>query len=303
MRILLGVILGLVSISMLWYLIPGSGGVPGVSGQNTIAVVGNEKVTTQDVQRAVQRITQNQANLPKGILAMYVPTIVNQLVQTKAMAYKARQMGLEVTDQELGNAIQTDFAGQLGGKFDMNIYQMALAQQGMTVPDYEKERRDLMLAMRLEALETQSLVISDQDARAEYQRKNLKVGLSYVDFDSKDFASKVKKDLAAIKAYFDKNRAQFRTPEKRDIVLVIGTTADFLQSAKVSDDQLRQEYKDSIDSYRVPERVKVRHILIKTQGKPKEDAPKLKAKAEDILKQLQHGADFGELATKNSEDP
>ena len=36
----------------------------------------------------------------------------------------------------------------------------------------------------------------------------------------------------------------------------------------------------------------MRHILIKTQGKPKEEAPKLKAKAEDLLKQLQHGADF-----------
>ncbi len=53
----------------------------------------------------------------------------------------------------------------------------------------------------------------------------------------------------------------------------------------------------------MPERVKVRHILIKTQGKPKEEAPKLKAKAEDILKQLQHGADFAQLAKQNSEDP
>jgi peptidyl-prolyl cis-trans isomerase D len=46
----------------------------------------------------------------------------------------------------------------------------------------------------------------------------------------------------------------------------------------------------------------VRHILIKTQGKPKEEAPKLKAKAEDLLKQLKGGADFAELAKKNSED-
>src|SRR5581483_1047159 len=66
--------------------------------------------------------------------------------------------------------------------------------------------------------------------------------------------------------------------------------------------QLHQEYQDNIDSYRTPERVKVRHILIKTQGKPKDEAPKLKAKAEDILKQLQHGANFAELAKKDSDD-
>jgi peptidyl-prolyl cis-trans isomerase D len=302
-RILLGAVLGLVSLSMLWYLVPGGGmGGPNVSGQNVIAAVGDDKITTTDVERAVQNITRGQANLPKGILAMYVPSIVNQLIETKAMAYKAREMGLRVSDQELGDAIQSEFS-QAFGKWDLNMYEQVLAQQGMTVPDFERQRREAILGMRLETLEMQSLVVSDQEAQTEYQRKNLKVGLQYVEFESKDFGSKVNKDPALLKAYFEKNRALFRTPEKRDLQLVVGSTADFVQSAEVSDAQLRQEYQDNIDSYRLPERVKVRHILIKTQGKPKEDAPKLKAKADDLLKQLQHGADFAELAKKNSEDP
>ncbi len=302
-RILLGALLGLVSLSMLVYLIPGGMGGPSASGDNVVAAVGDDKITAQDIQRAIQRITRNQTNLPKGILAMYLPSIVNQLVEAKAMAYKARELGLRVSDQELGDAIQAEFSSELGGKFDMNIYQAVLNEQGMTVADYEKQRREAMLGIRLETLELGSLVVSDQDARAEYQRKNLKVGLRYLDFDQKDFASKVNKDPAAIKAYFEKNRALFRTPEKRDFDLIVGTTADFVQSAKVSENELRKQYQEDIDSYRLPERVKVRHILIKTQGKSKEDAAKLKAKAEDILKQLQHGADFAELAKKNSEDP
>ena len=304
MRILLGALLGLVSLSMLVYLIPGGmGGGTGATGQNVIAVVGDDKVTAMDVQRAVQRITRGQTNLPKGILAMYLPSIVNQLVEAKAMAYKAREVGLRVSDQELGDAIQAEFASELGGKFDMSIYQAVLSEQGMTVPDYEKQRREAMLGMRLETLELGSLVVSDQEARAEYQRKNLKVGLQYLAFDSKDFASKVNKDPAALKAYFEKNRALFRTPETRNVYLIVGTTADFVQSAKISDDELRKAYQENIDSYRLPERVKVRHILIKTEGKSPDEKAKLKAKAEDILKQLQHGGDFAELAKKNSEDP
>lgn len=303
MRIMLGVILGLVSLSMLWYLVPGGGmGGPSVSGQNVIAAVGDDKITTTDVERAVQNVTRGQTNLPKGIIAMYVPSIVNQLIESKAMAYKARELGLRVSDQELGDAIQSEFS-QAFGKWDLTMYEQVLAQQGMTVPDFERQRREAILGMRLENLEMQSLVVSDQEARTEYQRKNLKIGLQYIELESKDFLAKVNKDPAAVKAYFDKNRALFRTPEKRDLELIVGTTADYVQSAQVSDAQLRQEYQDNIDSYRLPERVKVRHILIKTQGKPKEDAPKLKAKAEDLLKQLQHGADFAELAKKNSEDP
>jgi peptidyl-prolyl cis-trans isomerase D len=302
-RILLGALLGLVSLSMLVYLIPGGTGTGSTSGQNVVAAIGDDKITAQDVQRAIQRLTRNQTNLPKGVVAMYLPSIVNQLVQAKAMAYKAREIGLRVSDQDLGDAIQAEFSTATGGKFDLNVYQMVLEQQGMTVSDYEKERREAMLGSRLEMLELGALVVSDQDARAEYQRKNLKIGLRYVDFDAKDFTSKVNKSPAALKAYFDKNRALFRTPEKRDLYLIVGTTADFVQSAKVSDDQLRKEYQENLDSYRLPDRVKVRHILIKTQGKPKEEAAKLKAKAEDILKQLQHGGDFAELAKKNSEDP
>jgi len=302
-RILLGALLVLVAASMLVYLIPGGPGGTSGGNDNVIATVGGDAITAQDLQRAVQRITRGQANLPRAVLAMYVPSLVDQLIEEKAMAYKARQVGLRVSDQELGDAIQTEFSSQLGGKFDMNIYKAVLAEQGMTAPDYENTRREAMLAMRLESLEMQSLVVSDEDAKAEYQRKNLKIGLEYLAFEDKAFESKVKKDPAALKAYFDKNRSLFRTLEKRDFNLIVGTTADFVSKANISDDQLRKQYQDEIDSYRVPERVKVRHILIKTQGKPKDEAPKLKAKAEGILDQLKHGADFADLAKKDSEDP
>ncbi len=303
-RVLLGVLLGLVALSMLAYLVPGGFGNAGTAtGQDVIASVGSDKITTTDLQRSIQGITRGQSNLPKGILAMYVPSLVNQMIESKAMAYKAKEMGFSISDQQLGDSIQTELAPAFGGKFDLNTYQMALAQQGMTVADFEKERRDSMLASRLEGLETQSLIVSDEDARAEYARKNLKVGLQYVEFQAKDFTGKVNKDPAAEKVYFEKNRSQFRTPEKRDFALIVGSAADFTQTAQISDTQLRPEYTQNLDNYRQPERVQVRHILIKTQGKPKEDAPKLKAKADDLLKQIQQGGNFADLAKKNSEDP
>jgi peptidyl-prolyl cis-trans isomerase D len=302
-RILLGVLLGLIAISMLLYLIPGGPGNTTTGGDNVLATVGDEKITTVDVERALQNITRGQQNLPRAVMAMYVPSLVNQLIEAKAMAYQARRMGLQVSDQELGDAIAAEFAQATGGNFDMRTYQLILSQQGLTPTQFEDEQRDSMLASRLENLEAQSLIVSEQDARAEYERRNLKIGLQYLAFEPKDFTAKVNKDPAAIKSYFDTHRAEFRIPEKRDIDLVIGNTADFIQSAKIPDSQLQQEYQENIDSYRTPERVKVRHILIKTQGKPKSDVPKFRAKADDLLNQIHHGADFAELAKKNSEDP
>src|ERR1700760_3628433 len=132
-RILLGVLLGLVALSMLVYLIPGGPGSGTTSTQDTVATVGDSQITADDVSRALARLTQNQPNLPKALIAMYLPSVIDQMVQGKAMAYKARQMGLRVSDQELGDTIQSEFAAQLGGKFDMRIYEAFLQQQGMTV--------------------------------------------------------------------------------------------------------------------------------------------------------------------------
>ena len=53
------------------------------AGENVVATIGSDNVTTDDVQRQVARIMQGQANLPKGILAMYIPRIVDQLVETE----------------------------------------------------------------------------------------------------------------------------------------------------------------------------------------------------------------------------
>ncbi len=302
-RILLGVLLGLVALSMLVYLIPGGYGFDGAGGQNVVASVGGDKITAQELQRTIQQIASRQQNMPKTLLAFYIPSIVNQMVDAKAMAYKAHELGLRVSDQELGNSIQSEFTAALNQPFNMNVYQQMLSQQGMTVADFEKQRREAMLAARLEDLETQSLFVTDEEARKEYARKNEKIGLEYIAFTNKDFASRVNKAPGAVKAYFEKNRAEFRVPEKRDGDLVMGSVADFMQSVDVLDADLRKRYQDNLDSYRVPERVDVRHILIKTQGKPKDQLPELKAKAENILKQIQNGGNFAQLAKKNSEDP
>ena len=72
---------------------------------------------------------------------------------------------------------------------------------------------------------------------------------------------------------------------------------------------LRAYYDQHRDEYRVPEQVKVSHILIKTplpgpDGKVDEKGvAEAQQRAEDLLEQLKSGANFEELAKKYSEDP
>ncbi len=78
--------------------------------------------------------------------------------------------------------------------------------------------------------------------------------------------------------------------------------------AKVSSDELQGYYRQHADEFRVPESVKVRHILIKLplpgpDGKvDAKQAAAAKAKAQDVLNQLRKGGDFAALAKKYSDD-
>jgi peptidyl-prolyl cis-trans isomerase D len=92
-------------------------------------------------------------------------------------------------------------------------------------------------------------------------------------------------------------------PEKRSFQVLVADQAKVAASLVVSDAQLRQAYSGSMDNFRMPERVKARHILLMTQGKSDAEKKQALTKAQDLLKQLRAGADFADLAKKNSQDP
>jgi peptidyl-prolyl cis-trans isomerase C len=75
--------------------------------------------------------------------------------------------------------------------------------------------------------------------------------------------------------------------------------------ATVSDQAVRDFYdKHKEQEMKVPERRHVRHILIAVDPKASPaDREKAKQKAQDILKRLQAGEDFGKLAEQLSDDP
>ena len=73
---------------------------------------------------------------------------------------------------------------------------------------------------------------------------------------------------------------------------------------KPTDKEIDKFYKKNKDKFQMPESVRVRHILVaKAAGDDDKVRAEKKAKAEDLRKQLLAGADFAELAKKNSDCP
>jgi peptidyl-prolyl cis-trans isomerase D len=92
-------------------------------------------------------------------------------------------------------------------------------------------------------------------------------------------------------------------PEKKNLAVLIADQAKIEAAVNPTDADLQRLYTQNQEAFRTPERVKARHILLKTQGKPASEEAAIRAKGESLLKQIKGGADFAKLAKENSEDP
>jgi peptidyl-prolyl cis-trans isomerase D len=172
----------------------------------------------------------------------------------------------------------------------------------LTIPQFEDNLRKQLLLTKLQDLVLEGAVVSPGEVENEYHKENDKVKVSFIALSQDKLKGQVTATPEEIKDYFNKNRNAFQVDEKRSVKVLALDEATVAAGLNVTDAELRQAYNSNLDRFRTPERVKVRHILLKTVGKPKEEWPKIKAHAEDLLKQIRGGADFAELAKKNSED-
>jgi peptidyl-prolyl cis-trans isomerase D len=302
-RIVLGGILLLVALSMLTYLVPSYA--PGSASSDTVvAEVGGEEITVTDVRKLIER-TMRGRELPPEILPNYIPRMVDQMVTDRALEYQARKMGFQVTDQDLATTVRQMLPAELfpDGKFaGKEAYAMVLAQRNMTIEEYEADVRRQILIHRLIDIAIEGSVVSDVEIETTFKTRNEKIRIQYVQLNPEKFKKEVEPTVDEMRAYFGPNASQYKTPEKRRLAILYLDQAKLEASLTPSDNDLLAVYKQQQDQFRVPERVKVRHILLKTQGKPPADEPKIKAQADDILKQLKGGANFAELAQKFTED-
>ncbi len=302
-RYLLGGLLMLVALSMVVTLIPGFGTGRGQQDQ-VVAEIGKQVVTSRDVQQRIQLATRGRS-LPREMMPVFVPQLIDSMITEQAMTYEAQRLGFKVTSEDLARGLQS-LVPQLfqGGQFvGKDAYAALLAQQNLTIPEFEANVRAEMLVSKLQDMVAQGIIVTAAEIRDEYQRRNEKVKLAYVEISPAKYRPEVNVTPEEVRRYYEAQKAQYRIPEKRSFDLLVVSEDKVAAGITIPEPELRKLYEASKDQFRTPERVHVRHILLKTTDVPKDQVPQIKAKAEGLLKEIKGGADFAALATKNSQDP
>src|SRR4029077_16244628 len=303
-RILLGAVVLVLGGSMLLYLVPQSP-VSGETSTDTLAKIGDESVTVQDVRQQLNQIEQRNPNM-RPLESLYAQQILKQLVFQKEVEYEAKRLGITVSDQERADRIRQHVptAFNAGSFVGMDRYSAEVqARFQMTVPAFEELIRQSLLEEKFRKLVTDGISVGPAELQDEFRYKNEKVKLDYALIKPEDLESKISPDEAEIRAAYEKNKSKYQVPERRVVRYVLGDVNQIRQSLQISDAMLKIQYQANIQQYQVPNRVHVEHILFMTVGKTDAEVDEIKKRAEDVLNQVKKGGKFEDLAKKYSEDP
>jgi peptidyl-prolyl cis-trans isomerase D len=304
-RILFGIFIGLIAVSMLMYLVPQAPST-GEASTDAVAKIGDQTVTQAEVRQQLTEIEQrNNGPIPKMMEGFYAQQILNQLLYQKEIEYEAKRMNISVSDQEVADRIKQILPMAYKDATFVGKDQYAELVQRYTqhnVADFEELVRKSMLEEKFSKLVTDGISVGPAELQEEFRYRNEKVKLEYALIKPEELEAKITPDEAEIKAAFERNKAKYQVPEKRVVRYAVVDVNQIRLNTQISDDDLKMAYMQSLQQYQVPNRVHLDAILFVTTGKTDAELTEIRKRADDVLKQIRKGAKFEDLAKKFSED-
>src|SRR5690242_2936563 len=200
-RFMLSALLLMVALSMVTYLVPSYGG-GDRGGDSVIAQIGKDTVTMREAQQAIQNLVRRQRVQP-NLISIYAPQIIDQMITERTLMYEAGRLGLKVSDEDMFNAIRLTVPQLFqDGKFvGREVYAAVLAQQEMTIPEFESEVARELIVTRLKQMVLAGTVVTPAEIEQEFRKRNEKVEIEYVKLARDKLKSEVQISPAEMKEF------------------------------------------------------------------------------------------------------
>ncbi|WP_081458039.1 SurA N-terminal domain-containing protein [Desulfobulbus propionicus] len=140
----------------------------------SVAIVNNDTITLSEVNELgrsfFKKVTEETPadRLPEA-LQQARNTVIDKLIDKKLLVQEAKKLGIQVSDQEVDNALQRVLANN---KATMEQFHKELLAMGMTEKQYKEELRDQILSSKLINHEVRTKVVIPEEKILEYYQSN-----------------------------------------------------------------------------------------------------------------------------------
>ncbi|MCL1079133.1 peptidylprolyl isomerase [Parashewanella spongiae] len=280
----------------------------GTTTEAPAATVNGEEISKAEFDQAYQnergRLQQQLGEMFDTLAAndSYLETIkqnaLDRLVSQKLLDQTAAKLGLTASDEQIRQAIIAEPAFHVDGVFDNDRYLALLSQLGYQPLAFRNTMRvDLTRRQLINATVGSEFALKGEAKQiAELQGQSRDIRYAIV--NSEPFLAGITVTDEQAKEYYDINTTQFIRPEMVSLDYVELNAVDLSNNISVTEDQAQAYYDEHKAQYQTIEKRLPAHILIQFG----DDEAKAEVKIKAIKKQLDEGANFTELAKKDSED-
>lgn len=275
-----------------------------------VADINGEIISQTAYRQAYYRLLDNYRRIygeqyNDALLKMLRPneTALDQLINKVLMMQEAERLGIDISKEEVADAIRRIPAFQNNGSFDYQRYNLILAQNNLSPEQFENDRRDEIVLDKLRAVVLSGLTVTEEEARQWYDWSNAQINLAYVVFSPTRY-NDIQLSEDEVQSYFKEHADAYRTEPRIKVRYLYFNPQSFKGEVKISDERIAEYYQGHPDEFRTEKRVKARHILIKVdEAADEKTVESKKAEARRIYEMAAAGQNFAALAKKYSEGP
>ncbi|HOQ71665.1 MAG: SurA N-terminal domain-containing protein [Smithellaceae bacterium] len=223
---------------------------------NALAVVDGYVVTESEYYNEYSKLTdmiraQYGAALTADMLKqMDLKKIAyDNLINRQIIIARAKDMKMQVSEDELRQMIMAMPALQTDGRFDNYKYQQLLRFNRMTAEDFEAGQKITLAAGKIEAIIREGIKVSDREVLDLYTLQNQKINLGFIAVAGADVAGKINPATPDLEEHLKKNSGAFRVAEQVKIQY-LHFAGEAFAPAQITASDIRDHYNRHKDSYK-----------------------------------------------------
>ena len=283
----------------------------GVSSDPVAVSVDGSEITQRQLEQEVRQFRDRLRNqLGKAYRPelfddkMLRQQVMEQMINDRVLSETADDWNLRISDEFVRQYIQSIPYFQSNGHFNVQAYNTAVRNQGMSQRGFEESVRQDLVMQQLRSGIAGTAIATDFELNESIRLRDQERELSYLLISGEKLTGDFQPGDEDLKNYYESHAQTYMVPERVKVEYILLSPDVVGAAVDVSDEKLRAYYDQHKDEFQAPEERRVRHILVQVaEGADEAAVAAAKAKIEDIAKRLASGESFESLAREFSDDP